>query len=253
MQVALEKTIDEFHMWNSMTRKPGAPWVSLLHTYNKVFDGRQMVGTKRRGDLTQVDSGEVWRRIIERLIQNEYTWDVGEYGDLEELADKVAYYFHANLQGVTPAPEAAETLQRLHDARVKQGLLAETQVFTLAQLLKALMREGKLANVGEVFTPQLFTQSHQYHVRKPSPTLYDQAVAQAKKAGFDPSEVLHVSHRLSDDLSLASAHGFRTALYAGDANCCRVTTQEFQDSPVKPDRIITSLSQVSALLDLDEA
>ncbi len=251
LQIALEKTIEEFHMWQSMTRKPGAPWEYMLRTYDKVLSDRQMTGTKRRGDLTQVDSGEVWRRIIERLIKNEYTWDVGEYGDLDELADKVAFFFHANLQGVCCAPEAAGTLQRIHEWGIAQGLLAETQVFTLAQLLKALMREGKLGQVGELFSSNLLVQSHQYGLRKPSPTLFEQAAKQVRSLGWEPQEVLHVTHRLADDLVPAHEQGFRTALYAGDANCCRITTQQFQESPVKPDRIITQLSQVLQILGID--
>jgi len=30
MQVALEKTIEEFHMWPAMSRKPGQPWEIML-------------------------------------------------------------------------------------------------------------------------------------------------------------------------------------------------------------------------------
>ena len=34
MQIAMEKTIQEFNMWGSMTRRPGQPWEYFLPKYN---------------------------------------------------------------------------------------------------------------------------------------------------------------------------------------------------------------------------
>src|SRR5262245_25666433 len=38
MEVALEKTIHEFNMWNSMSRKPGAPWEYMLQQYQRLVE-----------------------------------------------------------------------------------------------------------------------------------------------------------------------------------------------------------------------
>ena len=42
MQVALEKTIQEFNMWHSMGRKPGAPWEYMLQQYTQVLSEQEM-------------------------------------------------------------------------------------------------------------------------------------------------------------------------------------------------------------------
>ena len=38
MEIALDKTIQEFNMWNSMTRKPGKPWEYLQQLYLNAVD-----------------------------------------------------------------------------------------------------------------------------------------------------------------------------------------------------------------------
>lgn len=68
--------------------------------------------------------------------------------------------------------------------------------------------------------------------------------------GIEPHEVLHVSHRLQDDLSVARQTGFRTALLAADAVCCQVSAADVRQAEVKPDRLLTKLSQVRHLLQI---
>jgi FMN phosphatase YigB (HAD superfamily) len=247
-QIALEKTIEEFHMWFSMSRKPGQPWEYMLRQYERMVRQYEMAGTRHAGDFPLVNSSRIWERLIARLQQNEYTWDRGTHGDEADYADKVAYFFHANLQGLRPAPHAAETLIQLMQRGVLNGLLADTQPFTLAHLLKVLEVRNRLPSGAQVFAPSLLTLAHRVGVRKPSPSLYAVAVRRAHKAGLEPREVLHVSHRLVDDLSLAAEFGFRTALYAGDRHCCHVTREQLNAPDHKPDRLITDLAQVLDLV-----
>jgi len=247
-QIALEKTIEEFNMWYSMSRRPGQPWEYMLQQYERMLKLFEMAGTRHKGDFPHVNSSRIWLRLIERLQQKEYNWDRGAYGDEDLYADKVAYFFHANLQGVQAAPNATETLVRLRRGGISLGLLADTQPFTMAQLVKELDLRGAAAGGESLFAPLLMTESHRLGVRKPSPTLYAWAVQRAEKSGIAPHEVLHVSHRLTDDLTLAREFGFRTALYVGDRNSCRVTAAELNDPDHKPDRMITDLAQVLDLV-----
>ncbi|MCA9075428.1 MAG: HAD family hydrolase [Planctomycetaceae bacterium] len=243
-QVALEKTIEEFNMWFSMSRKPGQPWEYMLQQYRGVFDRMRMAGTKRKGDFPHVNSSVLWQTLVARLQQNEYTWDRATFGDEESYADKVACFFHASLQGTKAAPEAADTLLRLSQGGICIGILAETQPFTMAQLIKQLDLRTRLGSSDSLFSPGLLTESHRAGIRKPSPTLYALAVRRAQKAGLQPHQVLHVGHDLGHDLRLAREFGFCTALYVGDRNSCRVDAQQLKDPDLKPDRLITSLRQV---------
>ncbi len=247
-QIALQKTIEEFRMWFSMSRKPGQPWEYMLRQYERMVGAFQMAGTKRKGDFPHVNSSHIWERLIGRLQQNEYTWDRDTYGDEPDYADKVAYFFHANLQGVRASPNAADTLIQLMQRGIANGLLADTQPFTMAQLLNALQVRDRLQTGEQLFAPSLLAETHRLGVRKPSPSLYEGAVRRAHQSGFEPHQVLHVSHRLTDDLGIAREFGFRTALYVGDRHCCRVTAEQLNDPDHKPDRLITDLAQVLDLI-----
>lgn len=248
MQIALDKTIHEFHMWYSMSRKPGQPWEYMLRQYMAVLEELKMAGTKRKGDIPEVNSARVWYKLLDRLQRNEYTYDEDLYGDLDDLAVKVAYFFHANLQGVAAAAHARETLMRLSSAGIRQGLLADGQPFTIAQLLMSLRQQGQVLSINELLTSSFVTVSHQIGFRKPSPTLFERAAEVCSTADIHPEEVLHVSHRLKDDLAMARRVGFRTALFAADANTCSITKEDVRDPKLKPDRLITDVRQVAEIV-----
>src|SRR5207244_1210287 len=116
MQVALEKTMHEFNMWQSMSRKPGAPWEYMLAQYTDVLQELQLTGAAKKGDVTQVDSRWLWRKLISRLEQKEYQYDEEIFGDADEYAEKVAYFFHAVFQGVAAMDNAAKVVAAVADA-----------------------------------------------------------------------------------------------------------------------------------------
>ena len=250
MQVALEKTIQEFNMWNSMTRKPGAPWEYMLHQYQEIFSDLQMAATRQKGDVPEINSSELWRKILDRLGKKEYQYDESQYGDLDELAEKVAYFFHASLQGVEATAGAREALTSVMQAGLTQGLMAEAQPFTLVQLLRAFSGSAKLAPLGELFTPGCLVLSFQVGVRPPSKSLYRAAVRRFESAGIAPREVLHIGCRVQDDLAAAREMGFRTALFAGDGASLKATKAELLDPALKPDRLLTDLRQLRDVLSL---
>lgn len=248
MQVALEKTIDEFNMWNSMTRKPGAPWETMAPKYRRFLEDKQMAGTERKGDVPEVDSAEIWLRIIGGLLQKEYSYDQLLYGDLDDLAEKIAYFFHANLQGVEAAPNALGTLQSVAQAGIVQGVLANAQWFTLAQMLQALSVQGKLPPLWDLFDSECMTLSCEEGVRKPSPSLYETCLKRLAGKGIGPAGVLHIGTRLKDDLAVAKALGMKTALYTGDRLMMQATPAELKDPNTKPDRLLTDLDQIRDVL-----
>jgi len=248
MQIALQKTIDEFAMWHSMTRKPGQPWESMLPQYAAVVEELRMAATKRKGDASEVDSSKVWFKIIDRLLRNEYPYDADLYGTPEELALKVAYFFHAMLQGVGMPPATITTLRRLNQAGLRQGLLDDAQPFTLKQLQYAIQKVDPSVSLGSLVSPDCVALSFQFGMKKPSETLFAIAAAQYRRLGIDPQQVLYVSHRLADDLAVAKRHSFRTALYAGDAGACQVDAADLRDPALKPDRLITDVTQIVEIL-----
>ncbi len=247
-QIALEKTIQEFNMWNSMSRKPGQPWEYMLQQYTKILEEQQMKSMRRKGDFPALDSAVIWLKILERLGKNEYVYDAATLGDLDELAVKVAYFFHASMQGVVASDFARDVLGSIIQSGRHCGLLGNGQPFTLMQLLRSLRQQGSVNAIGEVLSADSMTLSFEVGARQPSPGLYEAARDRFKKIGIAPEHVLHISHQHRDDLVPARQAGFRTALYVADKASCRVDMQELRDPELKPDRLITQLSQIRDLL-----
>ena len=247
MEVALDKTIQEFNMWNSMTRKPGKPWEYLLLKYQHVLDELKMASSGRKGDVTEVNSAHVWRKLLGMLDKKDYEYDQSFYGDLNELSEKVAYFFHSALQGIEASEDALQGLRTLQSGGLKQALLADAQPFTIIQLIRSLEQQGTMPDQG-LFAPALSTYSCVEGVRKPSKTLYLRAVDRFVKLGIQPDQILHVSSRVREDLAIAKSLGMRTALYAAEKLGLQAAPEDLKDPSTKPDRLVTSVSQVREIV-----
>lgn len=249
MQVALEKTIQEFNMWQSMTRKSGAPWEHLLTQYKDLVAEMQLTVPAKKGDVGQVSSTKLWRKLISRLEQKDYEYDSDFYGDPDEYAEKVAYFFHSCLQGVAAMEKATWVVKAVAEAGLAQGLLADGQSFTLTQLLRAFQATTKLPPLGRLFTAGCVVLSCDVGVKKPSRTLFTTAAEAFAQQGLDPTQVLYVSNQWPDDLTVAKQTGFRTALFAGDKNSLQASAEELLTSDLRPDRLLTELTQIRNLLE----
>jgi FMN phosphatase YigB (HAD superfamily) len=251
MQIALEKTISEFKMWHSMKRTPGAPWEYMLQKYRGVLEDLELRSPVETGDFPQVISSRIWRQLIEMLEQKEYQYDVDFHGGLDDFAKKVAYFFQANLQGVEASPNALQTLVVCSKARLVQGVLADTQPYTLTQTLRAFQGQGNVPPLGSLFDPHLMALSHEMGVRKPSQNFFSTAVGQLARREIDPKETLYVSSRIQGDLAVARQYGFRTVLYAGDKSSFKASPQELNHADIRPRRLITDLSQIRHLIGIE--
>jgi len=248
MQIALDKTIKEFQMWNSMTRKPGAPWEYMLHKYDELVERLSMSGTANRNESPEINSTVIWRTIIERLQQKDYQFDAGFYGDLDDFCEKVAFFFHACLQGVGVMPGAVKTLSAVAASGRTQGLLCDGQSFSIVQMLRAFAAEGKMPRPAALFDPRCFTLSYRLERRKPSKVLYQSCLKQYERQGITAKEILYVGSRLREDLAVAKKMGMRTALFAGDRSSLEASAGDLRDSSTKPDRLLAKLEDIRSVL-----
>ena len=246
---ALEKVIKEFKMWNSMSRKPGAPSEYMRELFNKALTTLRLTGGGGGEKFPEVQSERIWDDIVKKLQQKEYTFDAITYGPVNEYVKKIAYFYHASIQGVGPYPGAADALKLLADRSVFQGLLADGQCFTAGQLQRCLKLEDPDFDLNAIIPPALRLISAEKKARKPSDTLFKAAAALAEGRGLVPSEVLHVGSNLTRDIGPAKKHGFRTALFAGDKNSLAATGEQLKDPALRPDALITELPQVLELIE----
>lgn len=248
MQVALEKTISEFNMWNSMTRKPGAPWEYILPKYRAALEDLELTAKVAPGDFAHVNGAAVWRRILDMLGQKDYRYDEEFYGDLDQLSEKIAYFFQMCLQGVEAAPDAVEAITAVSQLGLVQGILADAQPFSLIQALRAFGQQAKLPPLNQLFDPACLILSCQLGVRKPSATLYETCLKRFASKGIEPQEILYVGNRLQNDLAVARHLGIRTALYAGDKLSLKATSSEINNANLRPKRLLTDLKQISRIV-----
>src|SRR5947208_9694727 len=74
MQMALEKTIAEFKMWASMSRKPGAPSEYMEYLYRTQLDEQRLAPSPGE-KYPEILADRVWQGIIKKLFQKEYPFD----------------------------------------------------------------------------------------------------------------------------------------------------------------------------------
>lgn len=247
LQIALDKTIHEFNMWNHMYRKPGPPWQSMIGIYKSTIE-RQSMQAAAKGNITEVNLVETWRALIVKLFEKEYSYDESQYGDLDEFSEKVAYFFHSNLQATEARSGAARAMSDISAAGLTQGLLSDGQSFTLIQTLRSLAMQDELPPVYELFRPQTLVLSYDAGVRKPSKMLFAEAVQQLRSLGIQAQETLHISCRLSTDLVPARAAGMKTALLVAEKSGLEVSADVLKAPETRPDRLLTDLSQLRSVL-----
>jgi hypothetical protein len=246
MNVALDKTIHEFKMWGSMSRKPGQPADYMREIYKKALDEQRLAPAPDK--YPEVLSEKVWEGILKKLFQKEYQFDAGFYGSLPEYAKKVAYFFHASLQGTGCYENAASAVKGLAGAGFTQGLLADGQVFTPVQLARGLSRQDEGVRLDELIPATNRVLSYQHRARKPSDLLFEAAVEALGAQGIEPAQILHIGSSVTRDIAPAKKWGMRTALFAGDRTSLAATPDQLKDPQSRPDALLTDLGQVADLV-----
>jgi FMN phosphatase YigB (HAD superfamily) len=248
MDLALDKTLEEFKMWGSMTRKPGQPSKYLGQIYADVLTRLRIAPSVGGDKYPEIGSDKLWEEIIKKLLQKEYQFDTGFYGSLNEFSRKVAYFFHASMQGAVCYPKAADALRWVNESGRAQGLLANGQCFTMAQLQHALTGQAPEARLERLLDPELCILSCEQRVRKPSERPFRHLLTVLEKRGVGPDEVLHVGSRLTEDVGPARRLGMRTALFAGDRASLDATAERLKDPGQRPDLLLTELDQLAEAL-----
>lgn len=242
--IALRKTLDEFKMWQSMSRKPGQPEEYLRELYKRALTQIKMAGSGGE-KYPEVQAERVWDDIVKKLLLKDYQYDAGLYGPMPEFIRKITFFYHASIQGVGAYPHAAEALQAVASQGILNGLLADGQTFTPAQLHKSLREQDPDFDVNRTFPTNLRTLSSEVKARKPSETIFKVALASLAARKIPPAEVLVVGSSLTRDIAPAKRFGLQTALFAGDKNSLSATPEQLRDPLHRPDVMLTDLAQIA--------
>jgi FMN phosphatase YigB (HAD superfamily) len=243
MDLALEKTVQEFKMWGSMSRKPGLPSEYMSQLYNKALTELRMVPSPGE-KYPEILAERIWENILKKLLQKDYKFDAGFFGSLNEYSRKIAFFFHACLQGTACYEGAAATLAALKDRGIALGLVADAQCFTVVQLQRGLSAQDNAARVEALFDKDLRALSFEVGAKKPSDRLFHTLRAALQSHRIAPHEALHVGSRIAQDVAPAKKLGMRTALFAGDKASLAATPEQLKNPNSRPDVLITELSQL---------
>lgn len=246
MDIALDKTVQEFKMWGSMSRKPGQPSEYMGEIYRRVLTDLRMVSSPNEKH-PEVLSERIWEEVVKKLQKKDYKYDVGFFGTVAELSRKIAYFFHASLQGTGCYDGAAAALESVKQAGRKQGLIADAQCFSFVQLKRGLAKQNS-SEIDLLIDRDLRAFSCEVGGRKPSERLFKHLLTQLSSQGIAPAQVLHVGSRLTLDLAPAKKLGMRTALFAGDKESLDATPEQLKDPATRPDAMLTELPQIAQLL-----
>ncbi len=247
MNVALDKTIHEFKMWGSMSRKPGQPSEYMREIYRKVLDEHRLAPSPGE-KYPELLSEKIWEAIVKKLFQKEYQFDAGFYGSLNDYSRKIAYFFHANLQGTGCYDQVANAITGVAERGIVQGLLTDGQCFTAVQLSRALAKQNAASTLDVLMPTTHRFLSNEKRARKPSDTLFSAAIETLGARGIEPEEILHVGSSLPRDIGPAKKWGMKTALFAGDRASLVATGDQLKDPQFRPDALLTDLEQVAELL-----
>jgi FMN phosphatase YigB (HAD superfamily) len=247
MEVALDKTIKEFNMWGSMSRKPGQPSEYMGQLYDRALDQLRMAPSHGE-KFPEIPTEKIWDDIVKKLQQKDYKFDAGKYGGINDYVKKIALFFHASMQGTALFPGGAKALDHIRSCGVKQGFLADAQCFTLAQLTRALGTEMN-GTVDDFFDRTLRALSFEVGGRKPSDRLFKHFLSAAQRTGIEPGQVLHIGSRIIEDIAPAKKLGMRTALFAGDKESLQATPDQLKDAATRPDLLLTDLSQLADVIE----
>lgn len=196
-------------------------------------------------EYPEVEIRQVWRRVVQRLV------DAGRLPPRAARADceRLAVAYEARVNPCWPMPRAGQCLARLRRLGLRLGIISNAQFYTLELLPLALGRS--LDDLG--FEPDLQYYSFRCGHAKPSRTLFDRAVERLAGRGIEPGETLYVGNDMLNDILPAHEVGFCTAWFAGDRRSMRRREGDPRVAGIEPDVVVTDLADLAGCVEQGNA
>ncbi len=201
---------------------------------------------KRAGvEFPEVDIRDVWEQILrdleeELLLQPE---SVPSAESERQRAERLAVEYECRVNPAWSMPGLDITMNELRGPGLRLGVVSNAQFYT------RLVFDALAGADWTVFDPDLCVLSYELREAKPSTRLFRVALDGLKsRYGILPAETLFVGNDMLNDVAAASASGCRTALFAGDARSLRLREGDNRCVGVRPDLVVTSLTQLPGLL-----
>ncbi len=190
----------------------------------------------------EVDILQIWRKVVGKL-RDEGILKPAEI-DIEPIR-RLALEYECRVNPTWPMPESLQTLRRLKAAGLIMGVVSNAQFYT--PLLFCAHYEQTPETIG--FDPACCVWSYRELTGKPSDDLFPKAGEYLRRNhGIGLSETVYVGNDMLNDIYTASRAGCKTVLFAGDQRSLRLRENDGRCADLKPDAVITSLGQLTALI-----
>lgn len=191
----------------------------------------------------EVDIVEIWENVTEKMAELGYLDCPPSTLDHKLLS--ITFETHNN--SVYPMPTMEDTLKALQGKDLPLGIVSNAQFFT-PLLLKHFFGSSSEAPL-PYFDPDLQVYSYELRRAKPDNYLYVLMKEKLEAKGLLPSQCLYVGNDMLNDIVPAKEEGFKTVLFAGDKRSLRTREDHVRCRGKKPDRVVTSLSQILNIIE----
>ena len=201
---------------------------SLADSLDALIEREHQAAKDRGIPYPEIDICSIWSELLHHPV-----------GDTIE---DIALQYECMTNPVWPMPGASELIADLKKKQLSLGIVSNAQFYT-PLLFPALMK-ATLPDMG--FTESLCVFSYQYGLAKPGDDLYRILKEKLAPHGISPAHVLYIGNDAHKDIHPAAKAGFRTVLFAGDAESLKRHPEKSGLLP--PDAVITHLQQICQLL-----
>ena len=158
------------------------------------------------------------------------------------------FIFELNSNPVWPMPGLKEALKGIQAKGYPMGIVSNAQFYTPVIMNWFLYQKIQADEFIDNFDKSISVFSYKMLKGKPDTAVYEALIQPLKEKGLTPQEVLYVGNDMLKDIYAASQVGFKTCFYAGDMRAYRLRQDHPEASKVKPDYVITELSQLLEIL-----
>ncbi|REL29091.1 HAD family hydrolase [Rhodohalobacter sp. SW132] len=207
--------------------------------YNKVVTD-EIQEIKASGiPYPEPDIRKVWRNVLNQM----YAEGLIRSSTSSDDHERMAVEFEVRMNPVWPMEDLHETLEILRNKEMILGIISNSQFYT--PIAFEALAGHNLTSLG--FDQDLLHWSFEESRKKPGLQFYENFMEKASKKypALQPENYLYVGNDMLKDVYPAHEMGMKTALFAGDNRSLKWRKDDSRTKNLKPDIVITTLSQIA--------
>lgn len=218
---------------------------SIYKTYFSCLSKYKEIEIKAGKKHPEVDILKVWKCALTSaessgIIMSTDTSDVTLF----------TFVFELQTNRVWPMPGMQKLIKKLEDSDYELGIISNAQFYTPVIMNYFLYDIEKDEETIFPFEKDLTIYSYKELRGKPDVALFEKLIPQLAERGIQAEEAIFVGNDMLKDIYTASEAGLKTVLFAGDKRSYRLRKDDKRCAELKPDYVITELSQLLDILDL---